>query len=276
MTNSFAAAPGAVFIDADTLASRLGDTDAPTVVFVGDAGHAAQAHIAGARRLTYADITRDAPPVHGLMPDPEAMMQRLAAAGVDPRQPIVAYDIGQRGQAARLVFTLDALGVPGAQILDGGLAAWMAAGHPVASGTPSAPAVDVQLPAANYNHTVLDGTAINVVREAASARLLDTRSANEFNGSDRRAARAGHIPGARHLEWTELMTNDGRLRPETELRERLAAVDAKPEHHVIVYCHSHHRSAHTYAVLRHLGYPQVSGYPGAWSEWGNRHDLPIE
>ena len=49
-----------------------------------------------------------------------------------------------------------------------------------------------------------------------------------------------------------------------------------PDKEVIVYCQTHHRSAHSYWVLRYLGYPQVRGYPGAWSEWGNDPHLPIE
>ena len=49
-----------------------------------------------------------------------------------------------------------------------------------------------------------------------------------------------------------------------------------PDKEVIVYCQTHHRSAHTYWVLRYLGYPKVRGYAGSWSEWGNDLSLPIE
>jgi 3-mercaptopyruvate sulfurtransferase SseA len=40
-------------------------------------------------------------------------------------------------------------------------------------------------------------------------------------------------------------------------------------------CQTHHRAAHTYFVLRLLGYPRLVGYDRSWSEWGNRDDLPL-
>jgi len=45
---------------------------------------------------------------------------------------------------------------------------------------------------------------------------------------------------------------------------------------IIVYCQSHHRSALSYLMLKYLGYKKVRGYPGSWSEWGNRTDTPVE
>lgn len=276
MPQPFPAPVDQVFITPAALHQRLSEADAPGVVFVGDAADFNAAHLAGAAHLTYGDITQDAPPVHGLMPPADAVLARLTQAGVDPRQPLVAYDVGRRGQAARLVFTLDALGFAGTQVLDGGLVAWLDADLPVESGANEPQPLDAPLPARSYNHVALDGAAINALREATAVRLVDTRTAPEFDGRDVRAARGGHIPGAAHLEWTDLMDASGRLLDEDALRARLAAADVRPEHHAIVYCHSHHRSAHTYAVLRHLGYAQVSGYPGAWSDWATHAGWPTE
>ena len=44
---------------------------------------------------------------------------------------------------------------------------------------------------------------------------------------------------------------------------------------MVTYCQTHHRAAHSYFVLRLLGYPRLVGYDRSWSEWGNRDDLPI-
>ena len=48
------------------------------------------------------------------------------------------------------------------------------------------------------------------------------------------------------------------------------------EKEVICYCKSHQRSAFSYLVLRILGYENVKGYPGSWSDWGNHPDMPVE
>jgi thiosulfate/3-mercaptopyruvate sulfurtransferase len=67
-----------------------------------------------------------------------------------------------------------------------------------------------------------------------------------------------------------------RLRSAEELRVLFGKNGVTPDREVIVYCHTHHRSAHTYMVLKSLGYEQLKGYAGSWSDWGNRQDTPVE
>ena len=93
-----------------------------------------------------------------------------------------------------------------------------------------------------------------------------------------RAGRGGHIPGAVNLDWVNAIdqTRALRFQPESVLRDLLESRGITPDREVMVYCQTHHRSSHTYMVLRSLGYPRIRGYPGAWSEWGNDPATPVE
>ncbi len=119
-------------------------------------------------------------------------------------------------------------------------------------------------------------------RRTASANLgvviLDTRSPAEFSGIDRRAARGGHIPGAVNMDWSVALDRERnlRLKPAVELRGILDNLGITPDKEVITHCQTHHRSSHTYLMLKALGYPRTRGYPGSWSEWGNDLELPTE
>ncbi len=66
-----------------------------------------------------------------------------------------------------------------------------------------------------------------------------------------------------------------RLGSIAELRNLLQEYGISPEKTVVTYCHTHHRSAHTWFVLKYLGYT-ARGYVGSWSDWGNQPDTPIE
>ena len=105
-----------------------------------------------------------------------------------------------------------------------------------------------------------------------------SRTPQEFSGEKKFAARGGHIPGAANLNWVDTMdpNRNYRFKTQAELRAMLEQLGLTPDKEIICYCQSHHRSSHAYIMLKMLGYSRISGYPGAWSEWGNRNDTPVE
>ena len=237
----------------------------------------AAGHIPGAIHLDYADLIRVEPPAMGLLPDEAWLGEVCSQLGLTPERHVVAYDDEGNGRAGRLLWTLAVLGHESVSLLNGGRRAWDASGGPLEARVrhPSRGAYSARFanPAA-----VADKAYILERLGHADLALLDTRTPTEFAGLDQRAARGGHIPGAVNLNWIDAMDPQRQLRllPDSTLRELLATRGVTPDKEVIVYCQTHHRSAHTYWVLRHLGYPRVRGYPGAWSEWGNDPSLPVE
>lgn len=265
----------APIISAAQLAERLHDAGL-LIIDVGSAEEFHAAHIPNAVQINYADFVSAAPPVMGLIPDGKQLSIVLSAIGLSPDKHVIAYDREGGGKAGRLLFTLDAIGHHAGSLLDGGLQAWAHGEHPLSDG-PAQPGPS-NYQAVLRGHNLADKTYIQSRLGAPDLALLDTRTPGEFLGSDVRAARGGHIPGAVNFNWTDAFDPERppALRNLDELRARFEHMGITPDKEVIAYCQTHHRSSHTYMLLKQLGYPNVKGYPGAWSEWGNDPDTPVE
>lgn len=265
-----------LLVEPEQLEAHLDDSDI-RVVDLSPGELFTQHHVPGAVHLPYGEIVSSHPPVAGLLPERDQLERVLAAAGIGPQTRVVALDAEGGGAAGRLLWTLEAHGHSAVSILNGGLHAWVGEGFATESGTAPAPTPGaLQLPAPQAR--IADAEYIMAHLGDADFVALDARSAEEYSGAAVRAARGGHIPGAVHYEWTRGMdrANNLRLRPPDELRAEIAALGITPEREIVTYCHTHHRSAFSYAMLRILGYERVRGYPGSWSDWGNRSDTPIE
>jgi len=261
-----------IFIHAKQLHERLRDADIQ-VVAVDTASDFAGAHIPGALQVSMADITSSAAPVAGLIPDDARLAEVLSHAGLRNDAHIVAYDRAGDGQAARLLYTLDAVGHSAISLLDGGLAAWHEAGFELADGAAQTGASDFSVD--RQAERIADRQWIESHLDDSAIAFLDARSAPEYAGADVRSARGGHIPGAISLDWNLLKGSDGKLRPDAELRGLLHSHGVDRDKDIVNYCQSHVRSSYTYLVLKYLGFEKVRGYPGAWSDWGNAQDTPI-
>jgi thiosulfate/3-mercaptopyruvate sulfurtransferase len=114
--------------------------------------------------------------------------------------------------------------------------------------------------------------------ERGDALILDARSADRFRGEGPEPARrAGHIPGARNLPWSEnLAGNPPTFRAVPELRQLYEAAGVRFDRPVITTCGSGVTASLAAFLLSLAGHPEVSVYDGSWSEWGNSDDLPIE
>ena len=236
----------------------------------------AKAHVPGAIHLGYAQLIAMRKPVMGLLPDEAALSQLFSHIGLTPDTHVVAYDEEGGGAAARLLWTLDAIGHHKASLLNGGLHAWLKEGHPLEE--VAAQAEPSKYKAHIDNTPVAEKSFILENLNNEDVVLLDSRSAEEFHGERKFAERAGRIPGAVNLDWLNVMDkeNNMRLKPEAELRAMMNERGVEENKTIVTYCQSHHRSALTYFVLKVLGYTKIKGYPGSWSDWGNSEDTPIE
>ncbi len=267
-------------IDADELQQRLGDV---LLLDLRPAEHFALGHIEGSRHLDLYGVslvdTSDAPLEAFL-----AMARILfGSRGITNERTVVVYDHESGERASRAVWLLAVLGHPDARLLDGGTHAWMVAGGRMVKTTSAASPVDpakappTPPPFRGATDRGLLATRFDVHRaiDDEAAVIVDVRRSSEYRGIERRARRAGTIPGAVHVFWRDHLDETGAFRSPRAIRELYLAKGVTPDNEIIAVCHGGYRSANTLIALKSLGYPRVRNYVGSWGEWGNRDDSKI-
>ncbi|WP_191830592.1 MULTISPECIES: sulfurtransferase [Pseudomonas] len=271
--------PLAQLITAQQLAERL---EAPALVILDcrfalediDYGQRsyAEGHIAGAH---FADLERDlsGPVIKGVtgrhpLPDPQHLIERLRAWGINNDSEIVLYDDGPGAFAARAWWLLAWLGKrSGVSILDGGLKAWHAAKLPLSLDAPEKRVGTFK--GEPDEALVLDAKQLGKRLGQPDLTLIDARGLPRFRGEvEPIDPVAGHIPGAQCAAFTDNLGADGRFLPAAQLKKRFAEKLGKrsPEQ-LVAYCGSGVTACHNLFALSLAGYPLGKLYAGSWSEW---------
>jgi thiosulfate/3-mercaptopyruvate sulfurtransferase len=230
-------------------------------------------HIPGA---AFVDLDRDlsAPPGSAgrhPLPVPADFVAAMRAAGIFAQRPVVVYDAATSLPAARAWWLLRNYGHPDVRVLDGGLAAWAAAGGELTGGSETPVVGDFDgRPGAM---PVLDAEGAAAL--ARSGVLLDARAPERYRGEIEPLDRVGgHIPGARNLPMTEQLQPTGRFRDPVALRDGFARAGAGETAQIGAYCGSGITAAHTVLALELAGL-RGALYPGSWSEWVTDRRRPV-
>ena len=216
-----------------------------------------------------ADTSTDLP---HMLPSPDVFAEAMGALGISDTDCVVIYDEKGLFSAARAWWTFRAMGHDKVVVLDGGLPRWLAEGRPVTAEKPASQP-------ASYSPRPVPALAVNAdaVREALKAgkTVLDARSAARFAGTapdPRPGVRAGRMPGAKNLPFTDLLDGDA-LKPAHELREIMKSIGVSPETPVMTSCGSGVTAAVLSLALEVIGSKSHALYDGSWSEWGKEtHD----
>lgn len=268
--------PDLVVLDATVVLPPAAD-DGPGAARSG-AAHFAEGHLPGARHAYLLGALAD--PSRGFrfaQPAPAVLAAALAAVGVGARTRVVAYDDDGTMWAARL-WGAAAIGHDRAQVLDGGLAAWFAAGGAIERGPAGqlSPPTDPIYPVTGRGGFVGRDDVLDVVAGRRRAQLVCTLGADTFAGrAPSRYTRAGHIPGSSNLPARRLTRADGRLLDAHEREARLAPILGDPRP-VILYCGGGISASLVALILTLAGRDDVSVYDGSLEEWSADPALPLD
>jgi thiosulfate/3-mercaptopyruvate sulfurtransferase len=212
--------------------------------------------------------------------DSAAYAALFSRIGLPFDRPVVIYSAGETHNidATFLAWLLAGFGHPQVYVLDGGFFKWQLEHRPVVpeyprlaeTAFPGGPFLPEQAALEDVQRALRTGDAI----------LVDARPPDQYAGEAGAQMRRGHIPGAVSHYWQDDLTREGFgfvWKQPAELRAGYEAQGITPDKDIIAYCNSATEASHVHFTLRYLlGYPRVRVYVGSWTEWAERHELPVE
>ncbi|MBI5949525.1 MAG: sulfurtransferase [Chloroflexi bacterium] len=257
------------------LADRMADPHI-RVVDARSEGEYTAGHIAGAVHMDGfgSSIPRDE---RGDMGSPAEFASLAGGLGIGNDTTVIVYDTPSQ-RMGMVAWAFLYYGHADVRVLDGGLAKWLAEGRAIETRRPGWPAVTYEAKPTEAVYCSLEQAKASAGRDDFV--FWDTRSTDEYAGNAAgfgSVPRLGRIPGAAHLEWTELLDGESRtLKPAAELRQLLEARGITPDKQIASYCNGGARGALGGFVLQILGYDRGQAYAGSFQQWSNQPDTVVE
>ncbi len=209
--------------------------------------------------------------------DTEAWAKRIGAMGISGKSQVVIYDDTKNKNAARIWWQLRYWGVQDVRLLNGGWKAWQSEKYAISTKA-IAPQPRVFEAKPNLKlHTTGDALLSLLENKPNFLQIVDARSEAEYCGTEvMKNKRGGALPGAKLLEWTDLIDDaTHRFKSPEELKKLFAEAGIDPSKPTATHCQSGGRASVMAFGLELMGAKDVQNYYKGWSEWGNRSDTPI-
>ncbi len=269
-----------VLVDPEWLAAHLDDQSIRIVEVDENPDLYREAHISGAIGFDWKADLQD--PVRRDFLGPEDFGRLFGSRGISNGHTVVLYGDRNNWFAAYTYWYLKYYGHEQVKLLNGPREKWISDGRPTS--------VEVPGYASSTFAAKPGDEAIRARRDEVlaaiddSTKLVDVRSPAEFAGEIispqgyemEGAQRAGHIPGAASVPWSQAVKEDGTFKSAQELSELYGGKGVLDGQEIIAYCRIGERSAHTWFVLHELlGREHVKNYDGSWTEWGSLVGVPV-
>lgn len=234
-------------------------------------------HIPGAQFFHIDEIADPNTDLPHMLPSAADFGSAVGAMGISNTDRVVVYDGIGLQSAARVWWEFRAFGHENVALLNGGLPKWTAEGRALDTAAPSPTA-------ATFSATLNPALVRSVEQlmtntETRAEQVLDVRPKGRFDGTDaepRPGVRSGHIPGAKHLVYTDILNEDRTLKDAAALRAALDGSGIDFGGPVVTSCGSGITASAMALGLHLVGHDNWAVYDGSWTEWGGRTDTPIE
>ena len=217
------------------------------------------------------DLSDPDSPLQFGMPSPEQFAVTMGKLGVGDDSRVVLYDTMNSSWAARVWWMLRWIGFDRAALLDGGLAAWTAAGGSLSTG--SVERVHRSLTVNLRPELIAGQEEVRAAIDNDAVRLIDAMPAIHYRGEWAMYDQPGHIPGAINIPVTSFFDEAGRFRPEDELA---ALLGTDKDKRTITYCGGGIAASADAFVLTRLGFKDVAIYASSLEEWTANPENPME
>jgi thiosulfate/3-mercaptopyruvate sulfurtransferase len=215
--------------------------------------------------------------------DKATLESLLGKSGISNDTTIILYGDNNNWFAAYAFWQLKYYGHKDVKLMNGGRKKWQEEKRPLTTEPANVAPATYRAGQPDESIRAFRDEVLAIVEKKTPGHLVDVRSADEFSGKiiappgmTETAQRAGHIPGAANIPWSQAANEDGTFKSAEALAGLYGAKGVTGADETIAYCRIGERSSHTWFVLKYLlGYDNVKNYDGSWTEWGNLIGAPV-
>ena len=235
-------------------------------------------HLPGAVFLDLDEVSDPESELPHTIPTEEYFSKKIGELGIGNDSWVVVYDTTGLFSAARVWWMFRAFGHERVSLLDGGLPKWKAENRPLSNGRSEAK--PSQFRAVFNKQMFCNWESVLEHPKDQNSLILDARPIERFSGEmdePRSGLRSGHIPNSKNLPFMELLEgSDRRLLSVDQIKGKFEAMSFSADKEIVCSCGSGVTACILALGLHLMGHQRVKIYEGSWTEWGSRHDLPME
>lgn len=240
-------------------------------------------HIPGAQYADIENVFSDPKAQQGLpdglrafgLPSIEQFETAARQYGISNTTTVVAYDTVQGQWASRIWWLFTYFGHDQVRVLDGGLAAWQAAGLPIETGDAKTPPKGSFVASVRRHMLATTDDVKAAVSGARNDVVMNVLPPAVFRGEvESDMPRKGRIPHSINVPYTTLLDDDTTCKPADELRRLFAENGVDGTRPVITYCGAGIGATRNALALYELGI-DVAVYDGSLIAWTSDDTLEV-